>query len=71
VAKPKMPAPCYAVGDHVNHAANADGLFPAGCGTVSSVVPWNTGDGYSYQVKCDKTGSTLPVNFKESELSPV
>ncbi len=58
----------FKVGEHVKHAANADGAFPAGCGTVASVTPWNTGDGYSYQVKCDKTGKVLPVNFKESEL---
>jgi hypothetical protein len=61
--------PCFTVGEKVNHAANADGAFPAGCGTISSVTPWNTGDGYSYQVKCDVTGKVLPVNFKESELT--
>ncbi len=59
----------FKVGDHVKHAAAGDGSFPAGCGTVSSVTPWNDCKGYSYQVKCDKTGKVLPVNFKESELT--
>lgn len=58
----------FKAGDHVKHTANACGLFPEGCGTVTLVTPWNTGDGYSYQVTCDKTGKVLPVNFKESEL---
>lgn len=61
----------FKVGDKVNHAANANGDFPAGCGVVTSVTPWNTGDGYSYQVKCDATGKVLPVNFKESELTAI
>lgn len=59
----------FSVGQKVNHAASSDGSFPAGCGTVTSVTPWNTGDGFSYQVRCDTTGKLLPVNFKESELS--
>lgn len=59
----------FKVGDKVKHVANADGAFPAGTGTVESVTPWNTGDGFSYQVRCDKTGNLLAVNFKESELS--
>lgn len=59
----------FEVGEHVDHAANADGAFPIGCGTVTSVIPWNTCDGYSYQVRSDKTGQVLPVNFKESELA--
>jgi hypothetical protein len=65
-----MSSPKFKVGQKVNHAASSDGSFPAGTGTVSSVTPWNTGDGYSYQVKCDVTNKVLPVNFKESELSP-
>lgn len=64
-------SPKFSVGQHVNHAANAGGSFPAGCGTIESVTPWNTGDGFSYQVKCDKTGKVLPVNFKEAELTEV
>lgn len=64
-----MQGPCFTVGQKVNHVANAGGAFPAGCGCVSAVIPWNDGKGYSYQVKCDKTGQVLPVNFKESELS--
>ena len=66
-----MDAPCFNIGDKVKHRANCQSppLFPAGCGTVSSVTPWNTADGYSYQVRCDKTGNVLPVNFKDSELS--
>lgn len=59
----------FKVGDKVIHAAASDGAFPSGCGTVTTVTPWNTGDGYSYQVTCDKTGELLPVNFKESELT--
>lgn len=58
---PATCTPAFKVGDHVNHAASHPSCdpscaFPAGCGTVSSVTPWNTGDGFSYQVKCDKTG---------------
>lgn len=59
----------FSVGQKVKHVANADGAFPAGCGCITSVTPWNTGDGYSYQVRCDATGEILPVNFKESELT--
>lgn len=59
----------FSVGQKVKHAANTDGAFPAGCGTVFSVTPWNTCDGYSYQVRCDVTGQVLLVNFKESELT--
>lgn len=69
MAKQKMTTAKFSVGQHVQHCANACGQFPAGCGVVESVTPWNTGDGYSYQVKCDKTGQTLPVNFKEDELT--
>ena len=56
----------FHVGQHVAHAAGS--TFPAGTGTIFSVTPWNTGDGFSYKVRCDKTGKVLPVNFKESEL---
>jgi hypothetical protein len=59
----------FKAGQKVEHAANADGSFPAGCGVVETVTPWNSGDGYSYQVRCDATGEVLPVNFKESELT--
>lgn len=59
----------FRVGDHVSHVANAGGLFPAGTGVVTSVIAWNTGDGFSYKVRCDQTGKVLPVNFKESELT--
>lgn len=58
----------FSVGSHVEHPAAHDGSFPAGSGTVEEATPWNTGDGYSYKVKCDKTGKVLPVLFKESEL---
>lgn len=66
-----MASAKFSVGQKVNHAAASDGKFPAGAGTVESVTPWNTGDGYSYQVRCDKTNKVLPVNFKESELTAV
>ncbi len=61
----------FKVDQHVNHAANGEGAFPAGTGLVASVVPWNTADGYSFQVVCDKTGKLLHVNFKASELSAI
>lgn len=63
--------PCFSVGDHVHHAANCCGLFPEGDGFVESVTPWNTGDGHSYQVRCEATDELLPVNFKESELTAI
>lgn len=63
--------PCFSIGQKVQHAASSDGSFPAGCGTIESVTPWNSGDGFSYQVKCDKTGKVLPVNFKDSELTAI
>jgi hypothetical protein len=60
----------FVVGQPVSHVANAGTFkFPAGTGKVTSVTPWNTGDGYSYQVRCDMTGKVLPVNFKASELT--
>lgn len=61
----------FCVGQKVKHVANAEGAFPAGTGVVSSVIPWNDAKGYSYQVKCDKTGNVLPVNFKASELTAI
>lgn len=61
----------FQVGSHVAHAANAAGMFPSGTGVVTSVTPWNTGDGFSYRVRCDATGRVLPVNFKASELVKV
>ncbi len=58
----------FNINDHVRHAANGENKFPAGSGRITSVTPWNTADGYSYQVMCDKTSQNLGVNFKESEL---
>lgn len=60
----------YKAGDKVAHPANADGHFPAGEGKVVCSHEWNTGDGCSYILECVKTGRTLPVIFKESELTP-
>jgi hypothetical protein len=64
----RMADPEFYPGQHVAHAANANGLFPAGTGIVATVTPWNTGDGYSFKIRCDATGKLLPVNFKASEL---
>lgn len=61
----------FQVGDHVSHVANSGGLFPDGTGVITAKIPWNAGDGFSYQVRCDKTGKVLPVNFKGSELKAV
>lgn len=66
-----MNAACYKVGDKVKHCASGDGFptpFPAGCGQVTSVTPWADAKGYSYQVRCDKTGKILPANFQECDL---
>jgi hypothetical protein len=71
VGVPMAAPPKFPVGTHVKHAVGPGGSFPAGTGVVRQVTPWNTGDGYSYGVQCDKTGKMLPVNFKESELSPI
>jgi hypothetical protein len=61
-----MDDPKFAVGAHVDHAKGTN--FPAGCGTITEVLPWNTTDGYTYKVRCDKTQNVLPVSFKETDL---
>ena len=67
---PLLKGAKFSVGQKVKHAGNLAGLFPAGTGVIDSIVPWNTGDGFSYRVRCDMTKRVLPTNFKDSELMP-
>lgn len=60
-----MPAK-FKLGDPVKHPAAQDNSFPAGTGTVTAVTP--DGKSFTYEVKCDTTGTVLPVHFKESDL---
>ncbi len=59
----------FKVGDKVNHVADPKNVFPAGTGTITAVNPLGSGSGFSYKVKCDKTGIVIDTDFKESELT--
>lgn len=69
MASKSCPTAKFAKGDKVQHAACADGSFPADCGVVECVEPYNDCSGSVYKVRCDTTGNVLPVVFKESELT--
>lgn len=52
----------------VKHPPDTSARFEGGTGTIVEVNP-NDEKGFLYKVKCDKSGTVLPVDFKESELS--
>ena len=63
------PVAKFKRGDKVSHVADPKNVFPAGTGEIVAVNPLGSGTGFSYKVKCDKTGIVIETDFKEAELS--
>ena len=69
MANANCPDAEFCVGDKVKHVGTGDGKIPSGTGKVECVEQWADCKGYSYKVRCDKTGDVIPYLFKASELS--